>query len=188
MRSLLKRLLRSAIYRAYETDLFGFLVGEITPLYRRTYNRRLKDSLASCGSDVQLHYPVTIEQPECVHVGSKVSIVAYTHIWGAGGVSIGNGVAIATHVAITSVTHDYTKAAWYDTIIHKPVVIADDVWIGSNAVIMPGITVGKGAVVGAGAIVTRDVAPGAIVAGVPARQIGSRLIEDDGQAQADHAG
>ncbi len=56
----------------------------------------------------------------------------------------------------------------------RPVVIGDHVWIGARALICPGVTIGEGAVVGAGAVVTRDVAPYAIVAGNPARVIGQR--------------
>ena len=57
---------------------------------------------------------------------------------------------------------------------YGPVVIEEDCWIGSHAVILKGVTVGTGAVVAAGAVVTRDVPPFAIVAGVPARVIGDR--------------
>ncbi|MDO5535990.1 MAG: acyltransferase [Desulfovibrionaceae bacterium] len=65
---------------------------------------------------------------------------------------------------------------------HTPgrIVIGEDVWIGANCVITPDVTIGRGAVVGAGAVVTRDVEPYAIVAGVPARVIGRR----DGQPAA----
>jgi virginiamycin A acetyltransferase len=59
-----------------------------------------------------------------------------------------------------------------------PTIIGNDVWIGSNAVIQSGVQIGDGAVIGAAAVVTRDVAPYAIVAGVPARQIGARFDED----------
>jgi acetyltransferase-like isoleucine patch superfamily enzyme len=59
-----------------------------------------------------------------------------------------------------------------------PVTIADDVWLGANALVANGVTVGRGAVVGAGAVVTKDVEPYAIVAGVPARPIGSRFDAD----------
>lgn len=54
-------------------------------------------------------------------------------------------------------------------------MIADDVWIGTKSVILPGVHIARGAVIGAGSIVTHDVMPYAIVAGVPARQIGSRI-------------
>jgi len=54
----------------------------------------------------------------------------------------------------------------------RPVTIGDDVWIGAGAIILPGVNVGTGAIVGAGAVVTRDVAPGATVAGNPARPVG----------------
>ena len=57
----------------------------------------------------------------------------------------------------------------------KPVTIGNDVWIGHGAVIMPGVNIGDGAVIGANAVVTRDVAPYAIVAGVPARRIKDRF-------------
>ena len=56
----------------------------------------------------------------------------------------------------------------------SPTVIEDEVWIGAHVVVLSGVRVGRGAVVGAGAVVTRDVAPFQIVAGVPARVIGSR--------------
>jgi galactoside O-acetyltransferase len=56
----------------------------------------------------------------------------------------------------------------------EPVVVERDVWIGANATILPGVRVGRGAVVGAGAVVTRDVEPGSVVMGVPARVVRER--------------
>jgi acetyltransferase-like isoleucine patch superfamily enzyme len=53
---------------------------------------------------------------------------------------------------------------------NRPLVVGNDVWIGANAVIMPGCTLGNGAIIGAGAVVTRDVPPYAVVAGVPAHK------------------
>jgi acetyltransferase-like isoleucine patch superfamily enzyme len=58
--------------------------------------------------------------------------------------------------------------------IYGPVVIEEDCWIGSHAVILKGVTIGAGAVVAAGAIVTKDIPPYTIAAGVPARVIGER--------------
>jgi acetyltransferase-like isoleucine patch superfamily enzyme len=60
----------------------------------------------------------------------------------------------------------------------KPVTIGNDVWIGANAIIFDGISIGDGAIVGAGAVVTKDVPPYAIVAGIPARIIRYRFNQD----------
>jgi maltose O-acetyltransferase len=56
----------------------------------------------------------------------------------------------------------------------RPVIIEDDVWIGINVILLPGLTVGRGAIVAAGSVVTKDVPPDAIVGGNPARVIRSR--------------
>ena len=53
------------------------------------------------------------------------------------------------------------------TLIKREVVIEDDAWIGTHAIIMPGVTIGRGAVVGAGCVVTKDVAPYSVVVGIP---------------------
>lgn len=59
-------------------------------------------------------------------------------------------------------------------VVCAPVTIEDDVWIGVNVTILPGVTVGKGSVLGAGAVVTKDVKPFTVVAGVPAKVMGRR--------------
>src|ERR1022692_3366992 len=56
-----------------------------------------------------------------------------------------------------------------------PVIIADDVWIGARAIILPGVTVGSGSIIGAGAVVSKDVPPGAVVVGNPARIVRNRF-------------
>jgi acetyltransferase-like isoleucine patch superfamily enzyme len=124
--------------------------------------------LGRCGKRLQVQRPFVIVAPRQVHIGDDVALAAFLHIWGAGGVMIGNRVMIGSHTAITSVTHDYSLRTMRDSLIMKPVVIEDDVWIGAHCTILPGLRIGHGAVVGAGAVVTRDVPPEAIVAGVPA--------------------
>ena len=60
----------------------------------------------------------------------------------------------------------------------KSVNVGNDVWIGHNAIIMPGVTIGNGAIIGAGAVVTKDVEPYSVVAGVPAKKIKMRFSDD----------
>ena len=107
-------------------------------------------------------------------IKAQISLAAFVHVWGGGGVYIGNRVMIGAHTAIASRTHDYGQDIMYYTVVRKPVTIEDDVWIGSNCVILPGIHIGEGAVVGAGSVVTRDIDAKTVVAGVPARVVARR--------------
>lgn len=88
---------------------------------------------------------------------------------------IGNYVLIAQRVALLAVTHHFASTEIpiikQGSTEAKPVIIEDDVWIGRNVVVMPGITIEKGAIVGAGAVVTKNVPPYAIVGGIPAKII-----------------
>jgi len=91
-------------------------------------------------------------------------------------VTIGAHTLLAPNVFITDHTHNHARARRLDEQGNRiaPVTIGSDAWIGAHAVVLAGVTIGDGAIVGAGAVVTKDVAPYAIVAGVPARVIGSR--------------
>ncbi|MFD5299387.1 sugar O-acetyltransferase [Streptomyces mutabilis] len=88
-----------------------------------------------------------------------------------GGIRIGNGVMIAPKVSLITGGHPLPLAERREYLSFAPIVIENDVWIGTAAVITQGVTIGAGAVVAAGAVVTRDVPAGAVVAGVPARVI-----------------
>lgn len=136
--------------------------------------QRLLDSLSSHGQNILMQHPITVAGASAVTIGSDVSIAAYVHIWGHGGVTIGDRVMIGTHTSITSLTHDYNQDVMRFTVVSRPVIIGADVWIGSNCVVLPGLSIGEGCVVGAGSVVTKDVEPFSIVSGVPARAIGSR--------------
>lgn len=136
--------------------------------------QKLKGSLRACGENVSLQMPIVIAQPSLVEIGPDVSIAAFAHIWGGGEVRIGARTMIGSHCAIASVTHDYKSPEMWKTVVLEPVVIGNDVWIGAHAAILPGVRIGDGAVVGAGSVVTHDVEPFSIVAGVPAREIGRR--------------
>lgn len=88
-----------------------------------------------------------------------------------GPVSIGSHVHLAQGVTVTALNHrfdDPHRPIDEQGVSLAPVAIADDVWVGAGAVILPGVTIGSHSVVAAGAVVTGDVPPGSLVAGVPA--------------------
>lgn len=91
-----------------------------------------------------------------------------------GPVTIGSHVNLAQGITVTALNHNFSNTSRridQQGVSTQVVTIADDVWIGANAVILPGVTIGKHSVVAAGAVVTRDVPPNSIVAGVPAKII-----------------
>jgi acetyltransferase-like isoleucine patch superfamily enzyme len=91
-----------------------------------------------------------------------------------GPVTIGSHVNLAQGVTVTALNHNFGDADLridQQGVATKEVVIADDVWIGAHAVILPGVSIGTHAVVAAGAVVTKDVPPRTLVAGVPAHVV-----------------
>lgn len=155
-----------------------FLLEKVVQIIERIRIVIYAHDLKRFGRRSKIRFPVCFEGKNFIEIGDDVSISAFVHIWGHGGVKIGNRVMIATHTAISSLTHDYTcENMRFGPVIMKSVTIEDDVWIGSNAVINPNVRIGKGAVVGAGSVVTRDVPPNAIVVGVPAKVMKYREIK-----------
>lgn len=115
---------------------------------------------------------IDLRSPYRISIGRNCNINKNCVLDGRGELSIGNNVDIAQDVYIWTEEHDYTSST-YSTEI-APVIIEDYVWIASRATILPGVKIGRGAVVACGAIVTKDVPPLSIVAGVPAKSIGTR--------------
>ena len=91
-----------------------------------------------------------------------------------GPVTIGSHVNLAQNITVTALNHNFddaTRRIDQQGVSTLPVTIADDVWIGAGAVVLPGVTIGRHSVVAAGAVVTRDVPDGCVVGGVPAKII-----------------
>ncbi len=113
-----------------------------------------------------------------METGAEVSFGSGCHIYEPrAGLTIGDHCMIAGGVLICGVNHGYALRGVpmrQQASAAAPIVIGVDVWIGMGAIILPGVTLGAGAIVGAGAVVTSDVAPGAMVNGVPARFVKSR--------------
>lgn len=105
-------------------------------------------------------------------LGSNSVINQHCRLDNRGGITIGSNVSISADTIILTADHDPQSPEFAGR--SKPVVIKDRVFIGTRAMILPGVGIGEGAVVAAGSVVTRDVPAYTIVAGVPAAHIGER--------------
>jgi len=107
-----------------------------------------------------------------ISIGDNCVINRKCYFDGRQGISIGNNVNISFGTSIITLQHNTNDRDFSCT--GSAVIIDDYVWIGAKSILLPGVKIGKGAIVAAGAVVTKDVAPYSIVAGVPARKINER--------------
>lgn len=125
-----------------------------------------------------IYYPgVFIMPPKNITIGDNVDLAKDVLITTSGGVEIGERTLIGYSTKILTSNHNIPKGKqkiFSAGHTHKKVIIEKDVWIGSNCIILPGITVGEGSIIAAGSVVTKDVDSFSIYAGVPAKKIKER--------------
>lgn len=122
---------------------------------------------------------VSLRNGERIVIGSDCHIGERCFLWAgdsSGRIEIGDHVSLAPGVFVTASDYRFEAGQLFRTQSKRErnVRIGSDVWLGANAVVTAGVTIGDGAIVGAGAVVTRDIPPGAIAGGVPARVISHR--------------
>jgi acetyltransferase-like isoleucine patch superfamily enzyme len=104
-----------------------------------------------------------------VSIGDRVALNSFVQLYGHGGISLGDETQIGPGTIITTTGHDYTER---NLEAHfKPIIIGKRVWVGANATIIGGVTIGDCAVIGAGAVVIRDIPAHSVAVGVPARVV-----------------
>lgn len=143
--------------------------------------RRLRHAIyRRCGVELgpgaMIHRGLELRTGATVRIGAGTVVGAGTTLDGRRGITIGEQVNISSEVAIWTLQHDH-RDPHFDS-VGAPVVIGHHAWLSFRSTVLPGVTVGEGAVVAAGAVVTKDVPPYAIVAGVPARVVGERQPRD----------
>ncbi len=144
--------------------------------------RVLAPHFGSVGTEVSIHEGTRIRNIHKLHLGNQVTLGVDNFLQAAGGITIGDHSLLGPGVKVWSTNHVFAAP---DTLIrgqgyeYKEVVIGRDVWIGANAFIMPGTRLGDGTVVAAGSVVgAKKYPPFAILAGNPARVIGSRRARE----------
>ena len=170
---------QSAFYRWLVALLTEYLLNDVLPhipswSLRRFVMQRLKMRIGK-NSFIMKH--VYIMTPQQLTIGDYSHINRGCTLDARGTIKIGNNVSVSHNVSIMSGSHDCNSVNFRGRFL--PIRIDDYVWIGTGAIILQGVNIGKGAVVCAGAVVTKDVDPYDVVAGIPAKTIKQRNKELD---------
>jgi maltose O-acetyltransferase len=128
------------------------------------------------GKGTTIHMGFKTFYPKGICIGEDTIVGSGAFLDGRDSLTIGSHVDIASDVMIYNSEHNIHSPLFEAQ--NKPVVIGDYVFIGPRSIILPGVRIGKGSVVAAGAVVTKDVGDYQIVAGIPAKVIGTRKVRD----------
>jgi acetyltransferase-like isoleucine patch superfamily enzyme len=167
---------RSGLSALLTPSLWAYVFRLLTFLYEGHVKGRHACTL---GVGVRLSPTSTFRNAHRISIGAETHIGEGCSLWAgdqSGRIDIGRDTLFGPGVYITA--SNYGLAAGLrimsQTRVERSVSIGDDVWLGANVVVLPGVTIGDGCVVGSGAVVTRDILPGSIAVGVPARVVGRR--------------
>ena len=136
---------------------------ELRCLFAQLIGRPVDESFA-------LFPPFYTDCGKNIHIGKHVFINMGCKFQDQGGIFIGDGALIGHNVVLATLNHAMQPGRRGD-MCPAPIHIGKQVWIGANATVLPGVTIGDGAVVAAGAVVTKDVPANTVVGGVPAKVI-----------------
>jgi acetyltransferase-like isoleucine patch superfamily enzyme len=172
-----RKLFLFGVYSYANTILFLFL--DLLPMPIR--NCFFKIIFRKIGKNNLIDYRTYFRYPRRISLGSNVSINRGCSFYASyycreAEIIIKDNVTLAPYVSIFTASHDYRTLDLPD--IGKRVVINNDVWIGANSIILPGVEIGEGAVIGAGSVVTKDIPRYSIAVGNPARVIKQRTSTD----------
>lgn len=158
-----------AKFRGYPRNIS---IGDNSNVQAKAFFHCDRNSKITVGSNCEIHsYARIMTYGGNITLRDFCSVNPFTIIYGHGDVEIGSMVRIASHVVIIPENHGIDTLdvpIMRQRTERKKIIIKDNVWIGSGAKILAGVTVNDGAVIGAGSVVTRDVPENAIAAGVPA--------------------
>lgn len=136
------------------------------------------------GGERNVSPDAVFQNPERITIGERVRIGSRCHLWAgpnAGNIRIGDDVLFGPEVLVTAATyrHDLGHPVTDQPMAEGDVVIGDDVWLATRAIVLPGTTIGSGSIVAAGAVVRGEFPPMSIIAGSPAKMVSERVIAPD---------
>jgi maltose O-acetyltransferase len=136
-------------------------------------NFKYRALVTDCSNSI-CHWSTQIKYPENISVGSDTRIGPNCTLGAKGSITIGANVVISKQVVIESAGLDLKAGPPYNSHLSNAIEIEDNVWIGTQAIILGGVRIGKNAIIGAGTVIVKDVPAGSIVVGSPNRFINKK--------------
>lgn len=187
LRALVQDLRNRLVWRRWFEGMVRSMPGELGRVLRR---RIIGGKFGRAGRGLVIYGGALVVGPENLQVGDNCRIGRNNLLQASGGIEVGDDVLFGPDVKVWSLNHVTSRVdvpIWEQGFEHKKVVIGNGVWIGANSFIMPGARIGDHVVISAGSVVSgKSIEPYAILAGNPARKIGSRL--DRAQLPAETGG
>lgn len=152
-----------------------FQIGIIPSVHLRTWLYRGVG--VKMGKNVTIHFRTEVRCPERLTLGDGTIIGDYAILDARRGLTMGRNVNLSSNVSIYTLQHDHRDPYFglpSEDKLKLSVEIDDRAWLGANVIVLPGVHIGEGAVCCAGCVVTKDVEPFAVVAGIPARKVNER--------------
>ena len=139
----------------------------------------MREVFGSVGDNSMVEQPVQIDYGAHIHIGDNFYANFDCIFMDVAEIKIGNDVMIGPRVSLLTASHPVDAKARRSGLEYAlPITIEDDVWIGGNTTVLPGVRIGKASIIGAGSVVTGDIPPGVMAAGNPCRVL-RRLTKDD---------
>jgi maltose O-acetyltransferase len=180
-RTMRERMLAGDPYIADDPELAeeSFAARDLMGAYNATSARQqplrrmlLEQLLGAVGEDTELRSPVYVDYGSNLRIGARCFANYGLVALDVAAITIGDDVQIGPNVQLLTPTHplevEPRRAKWEAA---EPITIGDNVWLGGGVIVCPGVTIGENTVVGAGAVVTRDLPPGVLALGNPARVV-----------------
>lgn len=162
-------------------SIIQYLPMQPFPGFRLFYKVRywfVKQLLVSCGKSVIIKNKCYFGDGSRLSVGSFSQLGQNSRLNGT--ITLGDYIMMGPDVVMMAVTHDVSDTTkpmidHSNPSVENPIIIGNNVWIGTRVIIMPGVNIGENSIIGAGAVVTKSFPPNSIIAGVPAKLIKNRI-------------
>ncbi|CAM3785560.1 sugar O-acetyltransferase [Occultella aeris] len=134
----------------------------------------LAELVGTLGEGAFVKAPLFVDYGENLHIGARTFINYNLVALDVASITIGADCQIGPNVQLLTPTHPVEPGPRRDKLeAARPITIGDNVWLGGGVIVCPGVSIGDDSVIGAGAVVTRDIGPGVVAVGNPARVVRS---------------